>query len=85
MRSWRFPKQKWFCKITVQIITERWWIFSYVPSSRSCTSQLHELIVRTDENISKDSGNTSSAEVSLWDKSLVLMYSCPRDEENPKN
>ena len=30
MRSRRFPKQKWFCRITVQMITERWWILSYV-------------------------------------------------------
>ena len=53
-------------------------------SIESCTSVLHELIVRRDENISKDSGTTDSAEVSLWDKSLVLMYSCTKDEENPK-
>ena len=57
---------------------------SLLCSIESCTSQLHELIVRRDENISKDSGNTGSAEVSLWDKSLVLMYSCTKDEENPK-
>ena len=51
----------------------------------SCTSQLHELIVRRDENISKDSGNTGSAEVRFREKSLVLICSCPCDEENPKN
>ena len=50
-----------------------------------CTSQLHELIMRRDENISKDSGNKSSAEVRFRDKSLVLIYSCPGDEEIPKN
>ena len=53
-------------------------------SIESYTSELHELIVGRDENVSKDSGNTSLTEVSLRDKSLVSMYSCTRDEENPK-
>ena len=36
---------------------------SLLCSIESCSSQLHELIVKGDENIAKYSGNTSSAEV----------------------
>ena len=43
-------------------------------SIESCTSELHELIVGRDDNVSKDSGNTSLTEVSFWDKSLLLIY-----------
>ena len=55
-------------------------------SIESCTSELHELIVGRDENVSKDSGNTSLTEVMSCDKSLLLIYGCLNSaEENPQN
>ena len=58
---------------------------SLLCSIESCSSQLHELIVRGDENIEKYSWNTSSAKVRFCGKSLVLVYSCPGDQENRQN